>query len=171
MACIDGLQLLYMYRPHFPRPTRAGCPLRNNFVLYPSTYVRPPYPESREVIHYLAVNVTVSRSAFSLVPAAECCREYYRRGLTHTHTSTPTRIHTFTHTHTHTHTHLYLRPYAHSHTHHNTSTLLSFGRLSNDGASVTRHTGLGKKREKTRMSIVWQSWKKKRKKPRTIYQY
>ena len=146
MACIDGLQLLYMYRPHFPRPTRAGCPLRNNFVLYPSTYVGPPYPKSREVIHYLAVNVTVSRSAFSLVPAAECCREYYRRGLTHTHT--------YTLSHTHTHTHIYTYAHTHIHTHHNTSTLLSFGRLSNDGASVTRHTGLGKKREKTRMSIV-----------------
>jgi len=142
MACIDGLQLLYMYRPHFPRPTWAGCPLRNNFVLYPSTYVGPPYPESREVIHYLAVNVTVSRSAFSLVPAAERCREYYRRGLPHTHT------------HAHIHTHVYTYTHTHIHTHHNTSTLLSFGRLSNDGASVTRHTGLGKKKEKTRMSIV-----------------
>ena len=46
MACIDGLQLLYMYRPHFPRPTRAGCPSGKNFVLYPFTYVRPPYQES-----------------------------------------------------------------------------------------------------------------------------
>ena len=158
MACIDGLQLLYMYRPHFPRPTRAGCPLSYAIPFYTSTYVGPPYPESREVIHYLAVNVTVSRSAFSLVPAAECCREYYRRGLTHTHThlhlDAYTLSHSHTHTHTHTHTHLYTYAHAHIHTHHNTSTLLSFGRLSNDGASVTRHTGLGKKREKTRMSIV-----------------
>ena len=32
------------------RPTRVGCPFGRNFVLYPSTYVRPPYPEIREVI-------------------------------------------------------------------------------------------------------------------------
>ena len=122
-------------------------------MLYPSTYVGPPYPESREVVHYLAVNVAVSRSAFSLVPAAECCREYYRRGLTHTHTHTP----------------LYLRPYAHSHTHHNTSTLLSFGRLSNDGASVTRHTGLGKKKGKDTHVHCLTVLKKKEKNKNCIY--
>ena len=141
-------------------------------MLYPSTYVGPPYPESREVVHYLAVNVAVSRSAFSLVPATECCREYYRRGLTHTHT----------------HTHIYNYTHTHTHTHHNTSTLLftcytycadlslntclgfsiprvllSFGKLSNDGAPVTRHTGLGKKKKRHACPLFWMSNPKKRK--------
>ena len=47
---IYDLLLLYLYRPHFPRPTRAGC-------LYPSTYVRSPYQESRNIMHYPVVIV------------------------------------------------------------------------------------------------------------------
>ena len=45
MACIDGLQLLYMYKPHFPRPTyyllptRAGGPLGIFFCAIPF-YIR-----------------------------------------------------------------------------------------------------------------------------------
>ena len=42
MACIDGLQRLYMYRPHFPRHTRAGCPFGENFVLYQYWYYKLP---------------------------------------------------------------------------------------------------------------------------------
>ena len=61
MACIDGLQLLYMYRPHFPRPTRAGCPL---------SYAIPFYIRGALVVVLVLVVVAVVVVVVLVLPRA-----------------------------------------------------------------------------------------------------